>query len=165
MTISRLFKHAFSAGSARRRFPARVLDAIQQAIAQGETRHQDQVCFAIEGALPAARVLRGLTPRARADEVFSHLRVWDTRNNSGVLIYVLVADRAIEVLADRGIAARVAESEWAAICAAMRERFVKGEFEQGAIEGVTRVSDLLAQHFPADGSAKPNELPDRPVIL
>ncbi len=165
MTIARTFKHLVSAGSARRLFPARALDAIQQAIAQGETRHQDQVCFAIEGALPAARVLRGFTPRARAHEVFSHLRVWDTRNNSGVLIYVLVADRAIEIVADRGIAAHVAELEWAAICAAMREKFLAGEFVQGAIDGVKRVSDLLAQHFPADGSAKANELPDRPVIL
>lgn len=165
MMIARLFKHAFSAGSARRRFSARALDAIQQAIAQGEARHQDQVCFAIEGALPLARVLRGLTARTRAHEVFSHLRVWDTRNNSGVLIYVLIADRAIEIVADRGIAARVAESEWAAICAAMRARFLAGEFVQGAIDGVRRVSDLLAQHFPADGATKPNELPDRPVIL
>ena len=165
MTITRTLKHMISAGNARRLFPARALDAIQQAIAQGEARHQDQVCFAIEGALPMSRVLRGLAPRARAHEVFSHLRVWDTRNNSGVLIYVLVADRAIEIVADRGIAARVAESQWAEICAAMRERFLAGDFVGGAIDGVQRVSDLLALHFPADGADKPNELPDRPVIL
>jgi uncharacterized membrane protein len=163
--IARAFKHLVSSGRARRLFPAQALDAIQQAIAQGEARHQGQVCFAIEGALPAARLLRGLTARARAHEVFSHLRVWDTRNNSGVLIYVLIADRAIEIVADRGIATRVAESEWTAICAAMRECFLRGEFMQGAIGGVTRVSDLLALHFPADGENKPNELPDRPVIL
>ena len=165
MAIARLLKHTISAGRARRLFPARALDAIQQAIAQGETRHQEQVCFAIEGALPLSRVVRGHTPRARAHEVFSHLRVWDTRNNSGVLIYVLVADHAIEIVADRGISARVAQEEWEAICAAMRDRFLAGEFLQGAIDGVTRVSNLLAQHFPADGSVKTNELPDRPVIL
>lgn len=165
MAIARLLKHTISAGRARRLFPARALDAIQQAIAQGETRHQEQVCFAIEGALPLSRVVRGLTPRARAHEVFSHLRVWDTRNNSGVLIYVLVADHAIEIVADRGISARVAQEEWDAICAAMRDRFLAGEFLQGAIDGVTRVSNLLAQHFPADGSVRANELPDRPVIL
>jgi uncharacterized membrane protein len=93
------------------------------------------------------------------------LRVWDTHHNSGVLIYVLLADRAIEILADRGIAAKVAEAEWKSICARMQQRFAAGEFEHGAIEGVRAVGDILSRHFPADGSAKANELPDRPVVL
>ncbi len=165
MNISRALKHLVSEGAARRRFPDTALDAIQKAIAVGEMRHQDQVCFAIESALPLGAILRGQTPRARAQEAFAHLRVWDTQNNSGVLIYVLVADRAIEILADRGIATRVPESDWAAICERMRRRFLVNDFVQGAIDGVTAVSDILAQHFPANGTRVANELPDRPVRL
>ena len=165
MNISRALKHLVSEGAARRRFPDSALDAIQKAIAAGEMRHQDQVCFAIESALPLGAVLRGQTPRERAQEAFAHLRVWDTQNNSGVLIYVLVADRAIEILADRGIATRVPESDWAAICERMRQRFLANDFVQGAIDGVTAVSDILAQHFPANGTRVANELPDRPVRL
>jgi len=165
MGIARIATHLVSGGSARRLFPTRALDEIQKAIAAGEKRHSEQVCFAIEGALPLGDLVRGRSARERAHEAFSHLRVWDTQNNSGVLIYLLVADHAIEIVADRGIAARVTESEWVAICAAMRERFVAGDFVAGAIDGVNKVSDLLAAHFPANGSATPNELPDRPVLL
>ena len=165
MTIARIIKHAVSSHMARRMFPPTALDAIQKAIAAGEARHQGQICFAIEGALPFGDVMRNRSARQRAHEVFAHLRVWDTQHNSGVLIYVLVADHAIEILADRGIAARVPESDWAAICARLRERFLAGDFLAGAINGVSAVSDILAQHFPADGTRVANELPDRPVIL
>jgi len=151
--------------SVRRHFPAAVLDAIQRAIAAGERTHQGQVCFAIEGALPLHDLARGRTPRARAHEVFAHLRVWDTEHNSGVLIYVLLAEHAIEIVADRGIAARVAQGEWQALCDRMRDRFAGGDHERGAVEGVSAVSAILALHFPGDGSAKANELPDRPVLL
>ena len=147
----------------RRHFPASVLDAIQKAIAGGERQHQGQVCFAIEGTLPWRDLAR--TPRERAQEVFAHLRVWDTEHNSGVLIYVLLAGRAIEIVADRGIAARVAQGEWQTLCDRMRDRFAGGDYERGAVEGVYAVSAILARHFPADGSAKANELPDRPVLL
>lgn len=165
MRLSRIFRHLISEGSARRHFPEPVLDAIQRAVAAGELRHQEQVCFAAEGALPSRELWRGRTPRERAREVFAHLRVWDTDHNTGVLIYVLLADRAIEILADRGIAVRVAESDWVDICKRMQVHFIAGEFERGAVEGVTAVSDILARHFPADGSARVNELPDRPVVL
>ena len=149
----------------RRHFPATVLDAIQNAIAAGEQRHQGQVCFAIEGALPLREHMRGRTPRERAQEAFAHLGVWNTEHNSGVLIYVLLAERAIEVVADRGIAARVPQGEWQALCERMRDRFASGEYERGAIEGVRAVSEILAQHFPGDGVARRNELPDRPFLL
>ena len=149
----------------RRHFPATVLDAIQNAIAAGEQRHQGQVCFAIEGALPLRERVRGRTPRVRAHEVFAHLGVWNTEHNSGVLIYVLLAERAIEIVADRGIAARVPQDEWQTLCERMRDRFASGEYERGAIEGVRAVGEILARHFPGDGSATPNELPDRPVLL
>jgi uncharacterized membrane protein len=165
MDIARIGRHLVSENAARRRFPDAALDAIQKAIAGGEARHLGQVCFAIEGALPLRQLLHGRSARERAQEVFAHLRVWDTQHNSGVLIYVLIADHAIEIIADRGIAARVAESEWSAICTQMRERFVAGEFVAGALTGVAAVSDLLALHFPANGERVANELPDRPVRL
>jgi len=151
--------------SARRHFPAALLDAIQKAIAAGEQTHQGQVCFAAEGALPLRELVRGRSVRARAQEVFARLRVWDTEHNSGVLIYVLLAARAIEIVADRGIAARVAPDEWQALCDRMRDRFAGGDYERGAVEGVSAVSAILARHFPANGSVRTNELPDRPVLL
>jgi uncharacterized membrane protein len=165
MNLARMFRHLFAEGSARRHFPPRVLDAIQQVVAAGELRHREQVCFAAEGALTLGALWREATPRQRAHDVFAHLRIWDTEHNSGVLIYVLLADHAIEIVADRGIAALVAESEWAAICKRMQMQFAAGRFEEGAVEGVTAVSDILARYFPADGTPRANELPDRPVLL
>jgi uncharacterized membrane protein len=165
MGATRILRHTFAEGSARRKFPARTLDAIQHAIAAGEKRHAGQVMFAVEGALPLRDLARGRSARQRAHEVFAHLRVWDTKHNSGVLIYVLLADHAIEILADRGIAAKVDEAEWKSICAQMQQRFAAGEFERGAVDGVRAVADILAKHFPADGTSRDNELPDRPVVL
>ena len=165
MDFARIFRHLIAEGIAHRHFPLPVLDAIQRAVADGERRHQEQVCFAAEGALTLGALWRGRTPRARAREVFAHLRIWDTERNSGVLIYVLLADHAIEILADRGIAAKVGESEWKSICEQMQKSFVAGDFERGAVEGVTAVSEILVRHFPADGSARTNELPDKPVVL
>ena len=165
MKIARIFHHLFAEGTARGHFPSRVLDTIQQAIASGERRHQGQVCFAAEGALPLTELWRGCTPLERAQAVFAHLRVWETAHNNGVLIFVLLADHAIEIVADRGIAAKVDAAAWRSICAQMQQRFAAGEFERGAIEGVAAVSAILAQHFPADGAPRANELPDRPIIL
>lgn len=165
MGASRILRHAFAEGSARRHFPARALDAIRKAVADGETRHAGQVMFAVEGALPLRELLHRRTPRQRAHEVFAHLRVWDTHQHSGVLIYVLLCDRAIEILADRGIAARVGDAEWKSVCAQMQQRFAAGEFEHGAVEGVNAVNEILAKHFPAAGTPPANELPDRPIVL
>jgi hypothetical protein len=165
MGALRMLRHTFAEGSARRKFSAPVLDAIQKAVVDGERHHSGQVMFAVEGALPALDLARGRSARERAQEVFAHLRVWDTRHNSGVLIYVLLADHAIEILADRGIAAKVDEAEWKSLCTQMQQRFAAGEFERGAIEGVAAVSAILAKHFPAAGEARANELPDRPVVL
>jgi uncharacterized membrane protein len=165
MDFARILRHLIAEGSARRHFPSPVLDAIQRAVADGERRHHGQVCFAAEGALTLGALWRGRTPRERAQEIFAHLRVWDTEHNSGVLIYVLLADHAIEILSDRGIAAKVDESEWKSICEQMQQRFIADDFERGAVAGVTAVSEILVRHFPADGSARQNELPDKPVVL
>lgn len=162
---ARLFRHLVGEDwAARRAFPAAVLDRITATIAAQEQRHCGELRFVVEGGLPPLRILGGQTARDRAAELFSELRVWDTEGNSGVLIYLLMADHAVEILADRGIAARVGAEQWQAICRGMERRFACGEYEQGAVEGLEAVSDLLASHFPAE-AGNPNELPDRPVVM
>jgi uncharacterized membrane protein len=150
--------------SVRRAFPPQALAQIEHAIAAGERTHRGQVCFAVEGALPPLRVLRKLTPRERALEVFGLLRVWDTEENAGVLIYLLLADRDVEIVADRGIDRVVDASQWQAICARMESAFGQSRFAEGAAAGIGEISALLARHFPR-AAASANELPDKPVIL
>jgi uncharacterized membrane protein len=150
--------------AARRAFPPDVLDRIQRSIADGERHHSGQVCFVVEAALPLALVLQHETPRARAVETFGRLRVWDTEHNSGVLVYLLLADKDVEIVADRGIHREVGEAGWQDICRTMEVAFGQGRFEQGAVAGIEAISALLARHFPRD-DAGANELADRPVIL
>jgi uncharacterized membrane protein YgcG len=150
--------------SARRAFPSSTMKRIEEAIAEGERAHSGQVRFVLESALPMGQVVRGETPRERAIEVFSRLRIWDTEENCGVLIYVLLADRAVEIVADRGIHRRVGDESWLAICRAMEAHFREKRFVDGAVGGVEAVNALLAQHFPRSTPGA-NELPDRPVVL
>jgi uncharacterized membrane protein len=165
LDIARLARHVIGEDIGRRRaFPPPALQRIRQAITAQEKRHAGEVRFAVEGGLSPLAVLSGVSPRRRAEELFASLRVWDTEHNNGVLVYVLLADRAVEVVADRGIHARVGEAAWAEVCDAMRGHFAAGRFEQGALAGLQRTGDLLARHFPAAG-ARPNELPDEPVVL
>lgn len=162
----RWLRHLFDLSGAKRRFPAATLDAIQHAIAASEHRHHGEIVFAVEGSLGLGDILRGVTARARAEEVFAHLRVWNTERNTGVLVYLLLADHAIEIVADRGVAREIDASEWAPICASMQQHFRAGEYERGAIAGVDAVGTLLAKHFPSDGGTRNrDELPDRPVLL
>jgi uncharacterized membrane protein len=161
----RWLKHLIARTSAARHFPPKTLDAIQHAIAASEHRHLGEICFAVEGGLPFAEVLSGRQSRERAQAAFARLRVWDTEQNTGVLVYVLIADHAIEIVADRGIAAKVAETEWSAICALMQRAFAADEYEKGALDGVAAITEILARHFPAHGQRNADELPDRPVIL
>jgi uncharacterized membrane protein len=161
----RLLRHVVTDHlSVRRAFPAHALAQIEHAIAAGERTHRGQVCFAVEGALPPLRVLRSLTPRERALEVFGLLGVWDTEENAGVLIYLLLADRDVEIIADRGIDRRVDPGAWQAICSRMEAAFVKSRYVEGVVEGVREISALLAAHFPHTGAIA-NELPDKPVVL
>ena len=164
----RLWRHvATDHRTVRRVFPEAAMTAIEKAIEAGEARHGGQVCVAIEAALPPARVLRHVTPRERALEVFGLLRVWDTEENSGVLLYLLLADRDVEIVADRGIHRRVGDAEWETICRALEDDFRAGRHAEGVVRAVNRVSDLLAAHFPAapGGAGRTNELPDRPAVL
>ena len=165
-TLTRLFKHAFTGHFAvRRAFPATKLKAIENAVRECESQHSGQIRFAVEGSLHLAAVLRGVSSRERAVQVFSDLRVWNTENNDGVLIYVLLADHAVEIVADRGIArGRVPQSEWDAVCREMEKHFGAGLFETGSVAGVQAVADVLAR-YPAGPPDIGNELPDAPVIL
>ena len=147
---------------ALRAFPASDLREIEKAIKTSETSHDGELRFVIECGLPF-NWLRTST-RRRAEALFSQLGVWDTENNSGVLIYIQLVDRRIEIVADRGIAARVAQAEWDAICRRMQERFSLREFLQGSLEGIGSITAILAKHFPPQGR-NPNELPDKPVVL
>ena len=161
----RLWRHLVTdRGHVHGAFPPEELVRVENAIAEGERRHSGQVCFAIEAALPAARVWQGVSPRERALEVFGLLRVWDTEHNDGVLVYVLLADRDVEIVADRGIHARVGPAAWEAICVRMEALLRQGRFAEGVALGVGDISDLLATHSPRGGDDR-NELSNRPVIL
>jgi uncharacterized membrane protein len=148
----------------RRDFPPKVLAAIEQAIQAGEATHAGQVRFVVEGALDGVPLFRDQPARERALDVFSQLRIWDTVHNNGVLIYLLLADRDVEIVADRGIDAKVGAAGWERICAEMEKDFRAGNFQGGVIKGIEAVSRLLAQHFPAQPGGR-NELPDKPVVM
>ena len=165
MGIKRIGKHLLEhRWRVRKLFPKHVLAKIERAIKASEAAHSGQVRFVVEGALDGAPLLRNQSARARALDVFSHLRIWDTAHNNGVLIYLLLADRDVEILADRGIDAKVGKAEWKRICTAMEAEFRKGNFEAGVLNGIASVTRHLAKHFPKHGAGR-NELPDAPVVL
>ncbi|MBT9589485.1 MAG: TPM domain-containing protein [Thiobacillus sp.] len=165
VNFKRWLKHVFMpAWTWRRAFPKATLDAIEAAIRASEATHHGEVRFAIENSLAPSWVWRGMTGRERAVEVFSNLRVWDTEYNSGVLVYLLLADHDIEIIADRGIAARVDAAAWEAIAQTMETAFREGDFERGALAGIEQISALLTIHFPPTGD-NPDELANRPVII
>jgi uncharacterized membrane protein len=169
MQLGRMIRHATTTHwRTRMLFPSATLDAIEQAIGRAEQTHAGEIRFAIETSLTPIHILHDVVPRARALDVFSQLRVWDTESNNGVLIYVEVADRNVEIVADRGFLGRVSPAEWEAVCRLMEEHFRAGRFQVGSIAGVEAIGNLLARHFP-QSSVKPagsrNELPDRPALL
>jgi uncharacterized membrane protein len=164
--LRRLFRHLCTdRASVRRAFPKASLQRIETAIAEGERRHRGQLRFAVEAALPLTRLLQGVAPRARSLEVFSSLRIWDTAENCGVLVYLLFADRDVEIVADRGIHAQVGTAAWEAICRKMEKAFREGRFGDGVDTGLSEINALLARHYPREGHAAGNELSDRPVLL
>lgn len=165
MDWSRFMRHVLMTPiKAARAFPPSTLDAIQRQVAAGEERHSGEVVFVVESELTTAQLWANLSSRERALQVFGAHGVWNTAANNGVLIYVLLADHRVEIVADRGIDAVVDPSAWREICDDIDAHFARGEFEAGAISGVAAVSRLLEAHFPA-GDAHRNELPDRPVML
>jgi len=165
MDLKRIFRHLLLPHwNIRRAFPKRVLQAIEHAIGESERRHDAELRFAVEAGLPLADLWHGLSARERALEVFSQLRVWDTEHNSGVLIYVQLIDRKVEILADRGIAVLVPQADWDAVCRRLEQSYRQERFEQGTLAAIEELSERLARHFPARAD-NPDELPNRPAIL
>jgi uncharacterized membrane protein len=164
--LSRWLRHLATGPWTRRRvFPASALTAIENAVRDCESRHAGEIRFAIDTALSPGDLWRGLTPRDAAHRAFAHLRVWDTEHNNGVLIYVLLAERDVEIVADRGVGrGKVPQSEWEPCCRVMETRFAKGQFVEGAIAGIEAVADVLRRHPPI-GADVGDELPNKPAIL
>jgi uncharacterized membrane protein len=148
----------------RRVFPLRTMNEIENAIRVTEARHAGQIRFAVEASLELAPLLAGQAAQQRAIDVFSKLRVWDTEHNNGVLIYLLLADHDVEIVADRGIHVRLGTEVWEAICREMEAAFRAGHFEAGVLAGIHAVGEHLLHHFPAR-IGKANEMPDSPVVL
>jgi len=147
---------------AQRAFPKATLDAIEQAVGSAEQTHGGEIRFVLERELSTPHLLRNVSPRQRAVQLFGQLGVWDTANNNGVLIYVALADRAVEIIADRGYANQVTDGEWARVCGAIEQAYRQGQYQRGSLEGIVATSALIARHYP---SADANELPNRPVVL
>ncbi len=165
MGIKRIGRHLIAhRWRVRRIFPPDVMALIERAIKAGEATHSGQLRFVVEGALDGAPLFRDQAARERALDVFSRLRIWDTAGNNGVLIYLLLADRDVEIVADRGIDAHVGDAGWEDICKAMEAEFRAGNFAGGVIKGIGAVSRHLAAHFPREGGGN-NELPDAPVVM
>lgn len=165
VNIKRWFCHAFvPPWRWRVLFPKKALVDIEEAIKKSEDRHSGELRFVVENALALGKVWAGISTRQRALEMFSNLRVWDTAENSGVLIYVSVADREVHIVTDRGIAERVEQAEWDAIARTMQKKYQQGDFLQGSLQGIERITILLTLHFPP-GPNNPNELPNRPIIV
>ncbi|MDP2098777.1 MAG: TPM domain-containing protein [Methylobacter sp.] len=165
VTILRCLRHAFMPPWRwRLLFPQKTLNEIEKAIERSELQHGGELRFAVENALAPGQVWRGFSARQRAEQLFSELRVWDTEHNSGVLIYLSLADREVHIIADRGISALVAQAEWEAITQTMQHAFQRGDFLYGSLQGIERITALLAAYFPP-GAPQRNELCNKPVIV
>lgn len=162
--IARLLRHRWH-DDARRAIPPELLEHLTQRIAASEQRHSGEIRVCVEAGLPTSYVMRDAGPRERAVAMFGKLRVWDTQHNNGVLVYVLLAEHAIEIVADRGLTSRVPAGEWQRIVAAMQGAFRQGRYEDGLAQAIDAVTALLVRHFPLKpGEANPNELPDEPAL-
>ena len=165
MNIKRIARHLLMSHShVNRFFPRHTLMVIERAIKASETAHVGEIRFVVEGALDSTPLFKGQSARERAIDVFSQLRIWDTEHNNGVLIYLLLADRDVEIIADRGIHARAGSHEWDSICRQMETAFKQANFEGGVVGGIQAVTQHLTKHFPAAANDR-NELPDEPVVL
>ena len=164
--ITRLLQHRWwDERDARRALPPDALARIGALVAGSERRHSGEVRVCIEAGLPLSYLWRGLRARDRAVTLFGKLRVWDTAHNNGVLVYLLLAERAIEIVADRGLSQHVSPAQWQALIAPMQQAFRSGQFEAGLTQAVTVIDGLLARHFAlAPGEVNPNELPDAPDL-
>ena len=164
--ITRMFRHGrLGTRDVRRVLGPDALARLQAQVAASEAQHSGEIRLSVEAGLPWSYLWRDLHARDRAVTLFGKLRVWDTEHNNGVLIYLLLAEHAIEIVADRGLARHVPQAQWDALVAGMREAFRAGRFEEGLAQAIAAVDALLLQHFPlAQGQTNPNELPDAPDL-
>jgi uncharacterized membrane protein len=166
MGIKRIGKHLLlNRWRVRRAFPRHALANIERAIKTSESGHGGQVRFVVEGALDGAPLFSDQSPRARALDIFSQLRIWDTEHNNGVLIYLMLADHDVEIVADRGIADAESDARWRAICADIERACAAGRCVDGVADGIRASAAVIARRFPYDASTARNELPDKPVVL
>lgn len=164
MKLLRLLKHLLTPPwLALRRFPPALRDEIAAAVATSERRHRGELRIAIEGPLSLGELWRDVSPRERALKLFAQLRVWDTEENSGVLVYLQLVDRDVEILADRGIAAKVPQATWEALCHDLEAAMRADDCRAGVLAAVDNATHLLAEHLPAR-EANPNELTDAPWV-
>ena len=163
--LKRTLRHLLSTRTeAARAFPPETLEAIAEAITAGEQTHRGEVRLVVEKSLPLAAVWDAMSNRQRALALFADYGIWDTEDNCGVLIYVNLADHKVDIVADRGINRRIDPATWQAICNTMTAGFAQGRFHDATLDAVQQVNTLLCQHFPSNG-ARPNELPDKPLML
>ena len=165
MNVKRITQHLlFPKYRLRSLFNADTINLITLATKASERRHSGQICFAVEGSLSLSELMKNEAPRNRAIDVFSQLRVWDTECNNGVLIYVLLADKAVEIIADRGVNKVVDLSTWADVCKKVESNFSEGDFRKGSLIGIESVGVILENFFACNSSLK-NEIPDSPILL
>ena len=163
--FSRLFRHWLTTKRrVRHIFSPTVTQAIQAAIAEGEKLHRAEVRLIVEHCLPTTAVLAGVRPRQRALDLFGRYRIWDTEENCGVLVYVNLADRTVEIVPDRAVMRLVTRDEWRAVCDTMTSGFAQGEFRESTASAIYQLNALLQRHYPAAG-AHPNQLPNQPIVL
>lgn len=165
--IGRLLKHRWTDHSdVRRALPPAAEQKLEAQVQASEARHSGEICVCVEASLPLSYLWKKLSARQRALTLFGKLRVWDTEANNGVLIYLLLADNAIEIVADRGLNSRVSAAQWQGVVQRLREHLGQGRFQDGLQQAVQEVDRLLSAHFPlAPGQSNPNELPDRVILL
>jgi len=165
MNMKRTFKHMLTTQwHLKKYFTPAVLDAIELEISQSEAQHSGEIRFVVEGALDGAPLFKNQSAHDRALDIFSQLRIWDTQDNNGLLIYLLLADHAVEIIADRGINSKVGSSEWQTICGIMQNEFAQGNFQTGVCDAIKSVTKHLITHFPVSATDK-NELPNKPVVM
>lgn len=162
----RVFKHRWLDDHlAHKVLPPAALQRLSERVSKSELRHSGEIRVYVEAALPLSYLLRDASARERAIAVFGKQRVWDTEHNNGVLIYLLLAERALEIVADRGINRWVSAAQWQALAQQMSEAFRASAYEQGLAQAIDAIDNLLALHFAlAPGQANPNELPDVPEL-
>jgi uncharacterized membrane protein len=173
--LARFFRHLWSnPWQVKRHFSAQALRNIESAIANSETKHMGEIRFVVEAGLHPYEIVCNKTPRLRGIELFAQLNIWDTEHNNGVLIYLLLADRDVEIVADRGIDKHIGYDRWDVICHEMEVQFRRGEFEAGVLQGIAHVNAALEKHFPIENiknkrkqsvQRKKNEISDKPLIL